>query len=120
MKVCIPAGTGGPDAALDTRLGRAAFLVVVDTESGECAAIDNRQNVDAMQGAGIQTAQRIVETGAEAVVAAHCGPKAFAVLQAVGLDVYQAAGGTVAELVEQLKAGHLRKLDGANVQGRWS
>lgn len=119
MKVCIPASGGGPDAALDARLGRAALLVVVDTESGESKAIDNRQNVDAMQGAGIQTVQRIVETRADAVVAAHCGPKAFAVLQAAGVDVYQATAGTVAELVEELKAGRLPKMAGADVQGHW-
>ena len=119
MKLCIPASAAGPDGALDVRLGRAPYLVIVDTETGEAETIENSQNVQATQGAGVQTAQRIVEAGAQAVVAANCGPKAFAVLQTAGVKVYLAQGGSARELAEQLGAGRLQEMDGANVEGRW-
>jgi predicted Fe-Mo cluster-binding NifX family protein len=119
MIVCIPATGDGLDAQMDVRLGRAANLVFVDTETGEARTVSNTQNLQAAQGAGIQTAQRILDEGAKAVVAANCGPKAFAVLQAGGVAVYTADGGTVAELVEKLKAGQLPAIDSANVEGRW-
>lgn len=120
MKVCIPADGKGLAARLDVRLGRAPFLVVVDTESGEVQTIQNAQNVNAAQGAGIQTAQRIVESGVQAVVAANCGPKAFAVLRAANVRVFIAQEGTVGELVKQLKAGELGEMGSANVEGHWA
>ena len=119
MKICVPATGTGLDAELDVRLGRAPILVLVDTDSGDVRAVENTQNVNAMQGAGIQTAQRIIEEGAGAVIAANCGPKAFAVLQAAGVKVFMAEGGQVGELVDRLKAGQLPETGSANVEGHW-
>jgi predicted Fe-Mo cluster-binding NifX family protein len=119
MKVCIPATGDGVDAAMDVRLGRAAKLVFVDTESGQVESVDNEQNLMAAQGAGIQTGRRIVDGGADAVIAKNVGPKAHALLAAAGIAVYQAEGGTVGRLIEQLKSGDLKLLDTSNVDGHW-
>ena len=55
----------------------------------------------------------------EGVITGHVGPKAFAALQAGGVKVYTGASGTVAEAVEQFKAGKLRATESANVEGHW-
>lgn len=39
---------------VDPRFWRAKYFMVVDTETGEFAAADNSQNLNAVQGAGIQ------------------------------------------------------------------
>lgn len=117
MKICIPAAGEGLEAQLDARLGRAPKLVFVDTETDQVRTADNTQNVNATQGAGVQTGQRIVDQGAEAVIAGNCGPKAFAILQAAGIKLFLVEGGRVGDLVDRLKAGDLSEADSASVEG---
>jgi len=120
MIVCVPVTGDGSSLELDSRLGRAATLALVDSESGRVRLIGNPQNLRAAQGAGIQTAQRIVEEGAGVVIVANCGPKAFAVLRAAGVRVFLAARGVAGELVSQWKAGQLPEMTEANVEGHWA
>jgi len=120
MKVAITSNGQEMDSELDTRFGRAKYFILVDTESGEHEAVDNKQNLNAAQGAGIQAGQNVVELGAEAVLTGNVGPKAFRVLQAADIKIYLCGSvATVAEAVEQLKAGNLKQVDQANVEGHW-
>ena len=93
---------------LDPRFGRASHFVLVDTESGEYAAHDNTQNVQAAHGAGTQAAQDVINLGANAVITGSIGPKAVAVLEAAKVDVYQQTWGTVRDAIEHLKSGRLK------------
>jgi predicted Fe-Mo cluster-binding NifX family protein len=43
----------------------------------------------------------------------------FAALQAGKVKVYTGASGTVAEAVEQFKAGELKMAESASVEGHW-
>lgn len=120
MKIVVTSQAGTLDSPVDPRFGRARFFVLVDTESGEHAAHDNAQNLNAPQGAGIQAAQAVARLGAEAVLTGHVGPKAFATLQAAGISVCTGAAGTVREAVEQFRAGRLKTAQKADVQGHWA
>jgi predicted Fe-Mo cluster-binding NifX family protein len=120
MKVAISAVGKTLDSAVDPRFGRAAGFVLVDTDTGEHEAIDNSQNLNAMQGAGIQAAQTVSSHHAEYVITGHCGPKAFRALSAAGIKVVTGVDGTVAEAVEKLKAGEVSPSDSADVEGHWA
>ena len=120
MKVVVTSQGNTLDSPVDPRFGRARFFVLVDTESGEHAAHDNAQNLNAPQGAGIQAAQAVARLGAEAVLTGHVGPKAFATLQAAGITVCTGAVGTVREAVEQFRSGRLQTVQKADVQGHWA
>jgi len=119
MKVAVT--SQGPElgAAVDPRFGRAKFIIVVDAETGEFAAHDNVQNLNAVQGAGIQAAQNVVSLGVDAVITGNVGPKAFTALQAGNVKVYIGAAGSVSDCVEQLKAGRLECVSEPNVDGHW-
>ena len=120
MKVCIPAQGTSLAAKVDARLGRSEHFAIVDSESCEVLqTIPNKQNKQAAAGAGIQSAQTIAGTGADAVLCAHCGPKAFRVLQAAGIAVYTGATGTVGDAIRAFREGNLKKADEANVEGHW-
>lgn len=119
MRVAISAQGRDLHAPVDPRFGRAKFFVVVDTETGEFSAADNTQNLNAVQGAGIQAGRNVIESGATAVITGHVGPKAFRTLQAGGVHVYTGATGTVAEAVEQFKESKLRPSLAADVEGHW-
>jgi predicted Fe-Mo cluster-binding NifX family protein len=119
MKVAVT--SSGPElgSAVDPRFGRARYFIIVDTDTGEFRAIDNEQNLNAAQGAGIQAAQHVAAEGVEAVITGHCGPKAFRTLSTGGIKVFTSGIGTVAEAIEQLKAGALVQADAADVAGHW-
>ena len=119
MKVTITSQGNGLDSPVDPRFGRAKFFIVADSETDEFSAVDNVQNLNAAQGAGIQAGRTVVGLGAEAVITGHVGPKAFATLQAGGVAVYSGATGTVAEALEQFKAGALQQAENADVEGHW-
>jgi predicted Fe-Mo cluster-binding NifX family protein len=105
-----------PESPVDHRFGRARFFALCDLESGEWAFHDNKQNLDALQGAGIQAAQQVADLGAGAVITGHCGPKAFAALIAGEIAVYQEASGSVKDALDAYRAGSLKKSARADVE----
>lgn len=119
MKIAITTrGTTLADE-LDGRFGRAARFLLVDTESDTVSVIDNTQNLNAAQGAGIQAARTVWEAGAEALLTGHCGPKAFRALDAAGVAVYTGASGTAQEALEAFQSGSLARAGAADVDGHW-
>ena len=120
MKVAVTAQSEGLSAHVDPRFGRARWFVVVDTETNEASSVDNHLNLNAAQGAGIQAGRAIVELGVAALITGHVGPKAFSTLQAGGVAVHTGAAGTVAEAIEQFKAGQLAAAESADVEGHWA
>lgn len=119
MKIAVTSAGKTLESPVDPRFGRAAYFVLVDTDTGAFEAHDNAQNLNAAQGAGIQAAQTVSSLGAEAVITGHCGPKAFRTLRAAGIQVVVGAEGTVAEVLEAFKTGKLKATESADVEGHW-
>lgn len=119
MKVAFTTSGNDMSAPLDGRFGRAMKFLIYNTDDGTYDVIDNQQNLNAAQGAGIQAAEQIARTGAQCVVTGHCGPKAFRVLSLVGIKVFNTAVPTVAEALELLRAGKLMQAASADVEGHW-
>ena len=120
MKIAFSTSGGDLNAPLDTRFGRASKFLVYDTETASFTVIDNAQNLNAAQGAGIQSAQNVAAAGAQALVSGHCGPKAFRVLSAAGIKVYTADAATVGEALELFREGKLTESVAADVEGHWA
>jgi len=119
MKLAVTSQGAGMDAPVDPRFGRARYFIVVDTETGESSTVDNAVNLNAAQGAGIQAGRNIVGLGVSVLITGHVGPKAFSTLQAGGKSIHTGASGTVAEAIEQYKAGKLEVAACADVEGHW-
>ena len=119
MKIAISARSASLESEFDSRFGRAPLFVIYDTDTREFASCSNTQNLQAAQGAGIQTAQNVANAGAQAVVSGHCGPKAFTVLNAAGITVYQAKAATVQDVIRQFENGELVAMNSADVEGHW-
>lgn len=119
MKVAISAKGKGLDDEIDPRFGRAAYFIIVDPETVQFKALNNTQNINAMQGAGIQAARAIAEEGANVLITGHCGPKAFVTLKAARIDVAVNVTGTVREAVEKFKRGEISYAASPNVEGHW-
>ena len=111
MKVAISAQ--GPDlnSEVSPVFGRCPYFIFVDTETMKFESFPN-EAMNAPGGAGIQAAQFVVNQGAQAVISGRVGPNAFNVLNAAGIPIYAAGGGTVSEVVEAFKAGKLQQISG--------
>jgi predicted Fe-Mo cluster-binding NifX family protein len=95
------------------------MFLVFDTDTESFEVIDNIKNLNAEQGAGIQSAETVVRSGARALVSGHCGPKAFRVLQAAGVKIYNTDAATVSEALDLYKSGKLMQAEAADVSGHW-
>jgi predicted Fe-Mo cluster-binding NifX family protein len=119
MKIAVSVSGNSLAAMVDPRFGRAAGFIIYDTETNTFEYKDNAQNLNAMQGAGIQSAKHIADAGAAALITGNCGPKAFTALKTAGVKVYTGAEGTVFECIEKFKSGSLKEAQQANVEGHW-
>jgi predicted Fe-Mo cluster-binding NifX family protein len=119
MKVAVTSQGEELSSEIDPRFGRAKWLIVVDTETGKSEAHNNTVNLNATQGAGIQTGQNIANLGVDAVITGNIGPNAFRILNTAGVLIFLAEKQTVNEAINAFKARGLKEVDQANVEGHW-
>ena len=105
---------------VDPRFGRAAMFLFVDTDTGAFEAVDNMQNLNAEQGAGIQAAALCADRSADVGITGHCGPKAFRTLSAAGIEVVVGVEGKVTKALQEFSAGELSRAESADVEGHWA
>ncbi len=119
MKVAVTAQGTTLDSQLDPRFGRAAYILVVDTETLEFEAFDNNENKNAFKGAGIQAAAMISDKGAEVLLTGFCGPNAFQTLETAGVKVVNDQSGRIIDVVQKFKQGGAVYAQSANKDGHW-
>jgi predicted Fe-Mo cluster-binding NifX family protein len=114
--------TQGQDLSsqLEPRFGRAKWLILVDTNTGQCEAHDNTVNLNVSSGAGIQTAQNVANLGAEAVITGNIGPNAIKTLNAADVKALLSEASTAQEALDLFKEGKLQKVTEPNVEGHWT
>jgi predicted Fe-Mo cluster-binding NifX family protein len=114
MKIAVTSLEKDLDSKMDPKFGRAAFILIIDTETLEFEALDNSENVNAFKGAGIQAAAMVGNKGAKVLLTGHCGPKAFDTLDAVGIKVVNDVMGTVRAVVKEFDYDKATFADKAN------
>ena len=119
MKVAVTSQGEELSSEIDPRFGRARWLIVVDTETGKSEAHDNAVNLNATQGAGIQTGQNIDNFNVDAVITGNVGPNAFRTLNVAKVKVFLADKQTVQQAIDLFKEGKLKEVGQANVEGHW-
>ncbi len=119
MKIAVTSKGKDLDSEVDPRFGRAAYILIVDTDSFEFEVLDNSENVNAFKGAGIQAASMVNDKGAEVLLTGFCGPNAFKTLNAAKIKVGSDAAGTIRDAVNAFNEGKVSFADQANVEGHW-
>jgi len=112
MKIAIASVGKGLDSQVSMIFGRCPQFVIVEIEGKEIKDSKTIQNiaVGQMGGAGITSAQIVGNEGVEAVITGAMGPRAFDVMNQLGIKVYSAVSGTVKENVQQFIDGKLKEL----------
>jgi predicted Fe-Mo cluster-binding NifX family protein len=114
MKIAISASGNSLDAVVDPRFGRCVCFIVIDPDTMQFEALDNAANTSG-GGAGIATAQMIAGTGVKTVLTGNCGPNAYQVLSANGIEVITGVSGKVTDAVNSYKTGSYQASPKANV-----
>ncbi|MCE5259142.1 MAG: NifB/NifX family molybdenum-iron cluster-binding protein [Chloroflexi bacterium] len=112
MHVMISSNGASLDASVSPVFGRCPYYILVDTDTMAVQMFANPAQ-EVSGGAGIQSAQFIVEKGAQALITGNVGPNAMEVLSAASICVYRVASGTVAAALEALIQGQLQPLNAA-------
>jgi predicted Fe-Mo cluster-binding NifX family protein len=114
MRICIPThGDEGLSASVAGHWGRAPFLTLVDTESGEVAVLAN-----APHGEGHCRPTGAIEgRGVEAILCSGVGRRAVAALESAGIRVLVTQAQRVDEAVEALRQGAARLLGASEACG---
>ncbi len=119
MKIAITSQGTDLDAHVDPRFGRAAYILIVDSKTFAFEVLDNKENANALKGAGIQAGTMVNDKGAEVLITGFCGPNAFKVLKAANIGVANDASGVIREAVTAYLAGELPLAEKTNVEGNW-
>jgi len=119
MRVAITAGGEGLNSPVDRVFGRARYFVITDPEEMSLEVVENRQNLNAAQGAGIQSARQIANKAVDVVLTGNVGPNAFRALDAVLIRVYQFESDilTVHDALTAWKEGKLREVKAPTAKG---
>lgn len=119
MKIAITSTGRDLSSDIDPRFGRAAYFLAVDPDTMEFETIENTQNLNLPQGAGIQAATSVAKHQVAALLTGNCGPKAFKVLEASRIQVFIGVRGRVMDAIQAFKNGELASTESANVEGHW-
>lgn len=119
-KIAVTCEEPSLDSQIDPRFGRAAGFLIIDPETMEFEFIDNGSSQVMAQGAGIQAAENVSNSGAKVLLTGHVGPKAFEGLTAAGIKIGQNLESmTVRQAIEKFKAGDVEFAEASNKEGHW-
>lgn len=104
MIIAIPVGDNKTDVCVS--FGRTPYFLFYNTET-KVSEFAVNSAADAQGGAGIKSAQFVVDKGAGALITVRCGENAAKVLKAAGISVYKADGTAAAENLNKLAEGKL-------------
>lgn len=119
MKIAITTSGTSLESPIDRRFGRTDNFLIYDLENDSFEVINNEQNLNLPQGAGIQSAQNVANAGVNAVITGHVGPKAYATLEAAEIAIFFKKDGTVQEAIDDFKNKKLTQAQGPDKEGHW-
>ncbi len=110
MKIAISSSGKKLSDPVDERFGRAAYLLIYDTEAKQFSALDNQSNVEAASGAGPQAVDFIATHGVEVLLTGNVGPKAAMALHAAKIKSYAVTGISAKEAIDRYERGELNEI----------
>jgi predicted Fe-Mo cluster-binding NifX family protein len=118
MKIILTAVSPNIESDVDTRFGRGAYFLVVETDTLEWKAVPNPA-LNAPGGAGIQAAQFATDQKCEAVISGDFGPNAYNALNSAGISMYLfGMCRSVQEAIQRFKSGQMEPLSAPAGAGR--
>ncbi len=117
MKVAISSFGPNLTSQLCPRLGGCSYFLVIDPEDMNLEVFENKH--EATNGsAGSRAAQSLISQKVQAVITGKCRPNTFQILSDAGVYLFFKQSGTVKEVLEKYRTGHLRRATRADLSRR--
>lgn len=105
MKIAITSTSNDESKEMDSRFGRCKYFVIYNTENETYTFIENK-SLNLEQGAGIASAQKVIDMNVDVLLTGKLGPKAKKVIDASNILTYFYEKGTVKEVLRQYLREH--------------
>jgi len=116
MKIAISSTGETLESEVDVRFGRCPYFLVIEInkEKKEIKNVKTIKNTAAGQfgGAGITTSQLVGNEKVNAVITTNLGPRAFQVLNQLGIEIYQGQG-KIKDVLKEFMEDKLEKIEEA-------
>ena len=110
MKIAIPIDDKSMETSVCSSFGRTPYFLIYDTESKESVYLDNSAAAASQGGAGIKTAQTIVDNKVNALLTPRCGENAAEVLKAANVKLYKTVDASVVNNIKAFNDGQISLL----------
>ena len=108
MNICVTSSGPNLDSLIDPRFGRCPYFIFVNDKNLEKIRAISNEGVNAVRGAGVQSAQTVIDQNADVVITGNVGPNSFRVLNDSKIRIFQAATGLkVKEVLASFKQNQL-------------
>lgn len=98
-KICFTSTGKDLNSEIDPKFGRAAYFLLLDPVAMRIEVMENPHK-GAMQGAGIKSAQSLVDHGVKILLTGKVGPKADEVLRSAGIQTITGVSGKVQDAIQ--------------------
>ncbi len=116
MKICVPTmGNNGLDEAVGEHFGRVPTYTIIDLETKHVKVVPNTS--EHMGGVGYPP-DIMKREGVQVLVCRGLGQRAISMFDAIGIEVYIGASGTVKDAIAAYQDGRLQKAGIDNACGQ--
>ena len=115
MKIAISSTGKDLESEVDTRFGRCAYFLIVETKDKKVKnfkVIENTAKTQ-MGGAGITAGEIVANQKVDAVITVNTGPRAFSVFKQFKIKIYQGQG-KIKKVIQEFIGGKLEELTDSN------
>lgn len=109
MKIALPVDENNMETRVCVSFGRAPYFAVYDTETKETSFFENK-GAFSKGGAGVKTAQIIVDNKIDAVISPRCGENAAEVINAADIKIYKTINDSIKDNIGAFEQGKLNLL----------
>jgi predicted Fe-Mo cluster-binding NifX family protein len=110
MIIGIPVDKSTIEGNISDHFGRTEFFLIWNTENEESKFIVN-DAINAQGGAGIKSAQLLVDNDVDAIISPRLGQNAFEVIDCADIKIYEPNGKSIEKNITALKEGKLSPLN---------
>lgn len=112
MKIAFTSKGTQWDSQIDSRFGRAAYLLIYDDAKDELTHFDNHDAANDAHGVGPKTSQKLFELNPDILITGNGpGGNAATILQKTGIKIFIGAGEkTVKEAFDAYKSNSLKSI----------
>lgn len=109
MKIALPMDNNDLNSDICISFGRAPLFVIFNTDNEKTVFLYNK-GAESSGGAGIKTAQLLVDNDVDACISHKMGENAAEVLYSANIIVYKCVEGSAAYNIQEYKNGRLELL----------